>query len=319
MPKNLTVAIKDLLFPTDFSDPAGHAGRYAAALARAAGARVTILHTLLPPYPSKAVPPGEWLEVARRLARQEEDRVQDAFRALTEGDDFREIPVRTLVRTGLVEHEILEAIRREPVDLVVMGTHGRGLVGRAVLGGVTAKVVRLSPRPVLAVRWPGARIRTPWGKLLVEPTPRAGGPGFARVLVPLDGSALAEGILAEVLALAAPFRAGLTLVRVVERAAYPMLDVSAVQVREAEEAARYLDGVKATVQAAGLGAQTEVLFGDPATAILNHAATIEADVIAMSTHGRSGLDRWLLGSVAEKVLAGSVVPVLLYRAWTEAP
>ena len=62
-----------------------------------------------------------------------------------------------------------------------------------------------------------------------------------------------------------------------------------------------------------------MLFGDPATAVLNQAAKAGADVIAMATHGRSGLDRWLLGSVAEKVLAGSEAPVLLYRAWAEAP
>ncbi len=313
------MAIKHLLFPTDFSDPAQHAGRYAAALARATGARVTVLHTLVAPYPPAAVTPAEWLEVAQRLTQQEEQRVRDALQALTEGEDFRGIPVRTLVRTGPVEHEILQAMRHDPVDLVVMGTHGRGLVGRAVLGGVTTKIVRLSPRPVLAVRWPGARIRTPWGKVLVGPAPRAGGPGFARVLVPLDGSPLGEGILAEVLALAGPFSASLTLVQVIERPAYPMIDVSAVQAREAEAAVRYLDGVRAAVQAAGLRVQTEVLFGDPATAILGHAAKVEADVIAMCTHGRSGLDRWLLGSVAEKVLSGSHVPVLLYRAWIEAP
>jgi nucleotide-binding universal stress UspA family protein len=171
---------------------------------------------------------------------------------------------------------------------------------------------------VLAVRWPGARIRTPWGKVLVGPTPRAGGPSFARILVPLDGSPLAEGILAQVLALAGPFHASFILVQVIERPAYPMLDVSGVQTREAEEAIRYLDRIRGTVEAAGFRALTEALFGDPATAILAHAAKVEADVIAMSTHGRSGLNRWLLGSVAEKVLSGSEAPVLLYRAWTEA-
>jgi nucleotide-binding universal stress UspA family protein len=312
------MAIKHILFPSDFSDPAHHAGRYAAALARGLGARVTILHVLLAPYPTGMVTPAEWVEVARRLTQQEEDRAREALQALMGGEDFRGIPVRAVVKTGPVEHEVLQAMRQDPVDAVVMGTHGRGLVGRAVLGGVTTKIVRLSPRPVLAVRWPGARIRTPWGKVLVGPTPRAGGPSFARILVPLDGSPLAEGILAQVLALAGPFHASFILVQVIERPAYPMLDVSGVQTREAEEAIRYLDRIRGTVEAAGFRALTEALFGDPATAILAHAAKVEADVIAMSTHGRSGLNRWLLGSVAEKVLSGSEAPVLLYRAWTEA-
>jgi nucleotide-binding universal stress UspA family protein len=312
------MAIKHLLLPTDFSDPAHHAGSYAAALARGLGARVTIMHVLLAPYPAGVVTPAEWLEVTRRLMQEEEDRAREALQALVGGEDFRGIPVRAVVKTGLVEHEVLQAMRHDPVDLVVMGTHGRGLVGRAVLGGVTTKIVRLSPRPVLAVRWPGTSMHTPWGKVLAAPTPRAGGPSFTRILVPLDGSPLAEGILAEVLALAGPFRASFILVQVIERPVYPLLDVSGVQTREAEEAVRYLDRARATVEAAGFPAQTEVLFGDPATAILTHAAKVEADVIAMCTHGRSGLNRWLLGSVAEKVLSGSEVPVLLYRAWTEA-
>jgi len=313
------MAIQHILFPTDFSDPSAHAGRYAAALARAAGARVTILNVMLPPYPPGDLAPGEALEVTRKLAQEEEARVHRAIAALTEAGDFRGLPVRERVKTGLVEDGVLQALGEDPADLVVMGTHGRGLVGRVVLGGVTSKVVRLSPRPVLAVRWPGARIRTPWGKVLVGVPPRAGGPAFGRILVPLDGSAAAEGILGEVRALAAPFGAAFILVRAVERQTYPMLDVAAVQARGAEDAVRYLDRVKADLEAAGFQTQTEALFGDPATAILDHAAKAEADVIAMSTHGRSGLDRWLLGSVAEKVLSGSEVPVLLYRAWTEAP
>ncbi|HYB73519.1 MAG TPA: universal stress protein [Candidatus Sulfotelmatobacter sp.] len=311
------MSTKHLLFPTDFSDPAHHAGRYAAALARALGARVTILHVLLAPYPTGVVTPGEWLEVTRRLMQEEEGRAREALRGLMEGHDFRGISVRAVVKTGPVEHEVLQALRQDPVDVVVMGTHGRGLVGRAVLGGVTTKIVRLSPRPVLAVRWPGTQLHTPWGKVLVAPAPRAGGPSFARILVPLDGSPLAEGILTEVMALASPFHPSFLLVQVIERPAYPMLDVSGVQTREAEEAIGYLDRVRAVVEAAGFPARTEVLFGHPAAAILAHAAKAEADVIAMCTHGRSGLDRWLLGSVAEKVLSGSEIPVLLYRAWAE--
>jgi nucleotide-binding universal stress UspA family protein len=312
------MAVQHILFPTDFSDPAQHAGGYAAALARATGARVTILHVMATPVPPSGLEPNRWLDLAREMAERELARVDEQQRALTEGEGFRGLSAGARVVTGLVEHEILEAIRREPVDLVVMGTHGRGPVGRAVLGGVTSKVVRLSPRPVLAVRWPGTRIRTPWGKVLVGAGLPAGGPRLARILVPLDGSPLAEGILGEVRALAGPLRATLLLVRAIERPAYPMLDVATVQAREAEDAAAYLDRVKAGLEADGFRAQAEVLTGDPARAILEQAAKVEAHVIAMTTHGRSGLDRWLLGSVAEKVLSGSEVPVLVYRAWAEA-
>jgi nucleotide-binding universal stress UspA family protein len=312
------MAIQHILFPTDFSDPARYAGRYAAALARGTGARVTLLHAMMIPYPPGQVPPAEWLDLARRLAEEERARVDREFEAVLEAADFRDLAVRKRVVTGAVELEVLQALRDDPADLVVLGTHGRGMVGRAVLGGITTKVVRLSPRPVLAVRWPGARVRTPWGRVLVGPSPRGDGPRFARILTPLDGSAAAEGILAEVVALAKPFNAALTLLRVIERPAYPMLDVTEVQARAYEAAFRYLADVRAKLEGGGIPVATEVLIGDPAHAILEHAAKVEVDVIAMSTHGRSGLDRWLLGSVAEKVLSGSDVPVLVYRAWTPA-
>jgi nucleotide-binding universal stress UspA family protein len=311
--------IRHILFPTDFSDSAQHAGRYAASLARAAGARVTIFHVLVPPQPPAEVRPSDWLDRARDLWQEEERTARGQLQAIMESPDFRGIEARPRLTTGAVEHDLLRAIVSDGPDVVVMGTHGRGLMGRAVLGGVAHKIVRLSPRPVVAVRWSGARVRTPWGKVLVGPPPREGGATFARIVVPLDGSALAEGILGEARAVGAPFGARYALVRAVERPVYPMLDVTGPQLREVDGAVRYLDTVKAGLEAEGLQAETEVLFGSPAAAILEYTEKIEADLIAMATHGRSGLSRWLLGSVAEKVLAGSGVPVLLGRAWTEAP
>jgi nucleotide-binding universal stress UspA family protein len=300
------MAVKHILYPTDFSEPAQHAGAYAAALARDTGACVSILHVLAAPFPEETVIPGERPDAARPLTVQEEERVRALLELQAGGGDFRGLPVRTLLRTGPIEHEILQAVRQDSPDVVVMGTHGRGAVGRAVLGGVTAKVVRLSPRPVLAVRWPRARLRTP----------------FARLLVPLDGSALAEGILSEARDLAVSLQAELVLARVIEPGnysrAYSMADIGALEVRKAEAVAGYLKEVAARLEADGCRARTDVVFGDPAVAILEHAAKVEADIIAMSTHGRSGLDRWLLGSVAEKVLTGSETPVLLYRPQIEA-
>jgi len=114
------MAIQHILFPTDFSDPSAHAGRYAAALARAAGARVTILNVMLPPYPPGDLAPGEALEVTRKLAQEEEARVHRAIAALTEAGDFRGLPVRERVKTGLVEDGVLQALGEDPADLVVL-------------------------------------------------------------------------------------------------------------------------------------------------------------------------------------------------------
>lgn len=299
------MAMKHILYPTDFSEPAQHAGACAAALARGTGACLSILHVLAAPVPEEKRIPGERPDAPRPLTVSEEEQVRALLALQAGGRDFHGLPVRTLLRTGPIEHEILQAVRQDSPDVVVMGTHGRGVVGRALLGGVTAKVVRHSPRPVLAVRWPRVHLRTP----------------FARILVPLDGSTLADGILAEARALASSLGAGLVLARVIEPAnysrAYSMTDIGALEAGKAEAVADYLKEVAARLEADGCRVQTDVMFGDPAIAILEHAARVEADIIAMSTHGRSGLDRWLMGSVAEKVLMGSQVPVLLYRAGTE--
>ena len=118
--------------------------------------------------------------------------------------------------------------------------------------------------------------------------------------------------------LAQPFGAALTLLQVIP----PYLSPSArpeekVSARDRAEVEAYLRTTQQTLQEAGMGVEIVVRVGDPAREILDYVEAGEIDLIALATHGRSGLNRWLLGSVAEKVLRGSALPVLLYRAWCQ--
>lgn len=141
---------------------------------------------------------------------------------------------------------------------------------------------------------------------------------YKRFLVPLDGSKTAEAILPFVLEIAGPLDIEVALVRVVVPIPPSVIEgsrevvVEDVEARRAE-AERYLDGLAAELRDRGVRVRTMVRRGDPAVEIAAAAREVEADLVAMTTHGRSGLGRLLFGSVAEAVLRTTELPVLMMR------
>jgi nucleotide-binding universal stress UspA family protein len=305
--------IHEILFPTDFSEAARYAGCYAALLARKLGARLHALHVPFIPFPATPsdlthLAGAEPYEAGRRKA---EAQLEELLRA----EDWRTLRVRRTVTLGLVEDEILKAA--EGTTLIVMGTHGRTGIARAMLGSVTEKVVRMAPCPVLTVKHPEIRVELPWGVTLAGRRRLADMPRLQSILVPLDRSTLAERILAEVRELARPLEAMITLLRVIPPYLTPSMESQEKEsARDWAEVEAYLQEKRQALQAAGVSVNSMVRTGDPAHQILEYAEANEIDVIAIATHGRSGLSRWLLGSVADKVLRGSDIPILLFRAWS---
>jgi nucleotide-binding universal stress UspA family protein len=183
-------------------------------------------------------------------------------------------------------------------------------VRRWLLGSVASKVVQTAANPLLMIR-------------PTEDTNESQEPKLDRILVPLDGSGLAEKILPHVRALAETNNVEIHLLRVytLPPDAYVVADGVIAQgpapYREElkKEAQTYLDGVMAGLRADGLQRViATALEGDPAGEIIDLARKTPNDLIAISTHGRSGIGRWVLGSVAEKVVQHSRGPVLLVRA-----
>ena len=142
---------------------------------------------------------------------------------------------------------------------------------------------------------------------------------YTKLLIPLDGSKTAEQVLPFARILAATLKLPVELLDVI--------DISVMSVHMASDKARYLDTMIAEGERvsreyldeiaaglAGVKVSCRVTRGKPADAIIEHAAAEKGTLIAMATHGRSGLDRWMLGSVAEKVLRGSHNPLFLVRA-----
>jgi nucleotide-binding universal stress UspA family protein len=134
-----------------------------------------------------------------------------------------------------------------------------------------------------------------------------------KILVPLDGSQVAEAALPRAVEVAQENpRATIVLLRAAEAFSVPGTDVAEKQVVAVKEAEDYLDGVAARLRRQGLqNVETAVWYGAAAPAIVEAAHVSKVDLIVMSTHGRSGLGRLFLGSVAESVLRGTETPILL--------
>jgi len=137
---------------------------------------------------------------------------------------------------------------------------------------------------------------------------------YKSILVPLDHSELAEKILPEVEELALLLKAKLHLICVSKAVVMPGVDRTDAQVKVVNTAKEYLARIKEQLSTKDLEIEMHSPYGNPAENILSVCKQQQIDLVAMSTHGRSGISRWLLGSVAEKVVRHSEIPVLLYRS-----
>ncbi|MFN8526212.1 MAG: universal stress protein [Chloroflexota bacterium] len=208
------------------------------------------------------------------------------------------------VREGEPSEGVLSLVDELGVSAIVMATHGRGGMPRLVLGSVAERILSQATVPVLLIR-PEAGV-----------TP----PSLGRVLVPLDGSPLAECALDLALDVSDP-NAALTLVQVLDEPGLldPALprgegDVETPLARHEREAKRYLAEFVERVRQTGRSAQVLVATGDAGREIDRIAATQDIDAIVMSTHGRTGPSRWVTGSVADQVLRRADCPILLVSA-----
>ncbi len=215
--------------------------------------------------------------------------------------------VTSVVSYGPAAEQIVDMAEFLGVDLIVMSTHGRSGLGRWVYGSVADKVLRASNVPVLLVR---ARDYQPQAEEVMP----------SRLLVPLDGSKLAEAILPYVAELASKLEASVVLFQALPPVEEALMEegrvvayVDELMAQRATAAKKYLEEVGARLTVDGVSSEVRVAFGSAPEEIIQNAHQLGVDMIAMSTHGRSGVSRWVYGSVADRVLRGSGLPVLLFR------
>jgi nucleotide-binding universal stress UspA family protein len=143
--------------------------------------------------------------------------------------------------------------------------------------------------------------------------------GYKKILVPLDGSATSEAILPEIEKLASAFGASISLLHVVPILIFsgsmePVVQYETVTEALIKEGEAYLRTIEKRLKDKGLTVERHLQQGNEAQLILEHSDQKDIDLIAMSTHGRSGVSHWLLGSVTEKIVRHATKPVLLVRS-----
>jgi nucleotide-binding universal stress UspA family protein len=201
--------------------------------------------------------------------------------------------VETFTRLGAAANGILDIAAEEKATVILMSTHGRSGLARWALGSVAEKVLRASRVPVLAVRsFAGAG----------SDAPRSGAEelSFKKILVPIDSSDLSLDVVPATLELAKLFGSHVVLLNVCDglECTIPVPEMTAAYEQ---------------FRVGGISVEPLMKQGNPAAEILDTCSGQKADLIAMTTHGRAGISRWMLGSVTEKVLRASPVPMLVVR------
>ncbi|WP_459192163.1 universal stress protein [Halosimplex sp. J119] len=282
---------EEILFPTDGSDAADAALEVAVAVADAHDATLHVLYVADTNQPSLARIEGQVRDVLEGEGR---DIVERA------GARARNAGVETVeeVIQGGPSRTICEYVDDRGIDLVVMGTRGGRDIERIVLGSVTERVVRNSAAPVLVV--------PPQSDSEYPPE---------RVLVGTDGSDGSEAAIDEGIDVCAATEAALHVVSVLESS--PLgFDVRSEQLTQERERRdeQVLAGARERAADVGVTVETGIEEGDVVDALNEYVADHGIDLVAVGTHGRTGIDRRILGSVTENLMRSASVPVLSVRA-----
>jgi nucleotide-binding universal stress UspA family protein len=299
---------RSILVPLDGSPFAEHALPRALMIAQHSGATVHLVHVHVPSTQAYVldIPPAD--DTLDRPSREYE---REYLARLVQRITAKwQVPVTQALLDGSPVVTLHDHALKIAADLVVMTTHGHSPLTRLWLGSVADALVRQVSAPVLLVR--------PYEEAsdflqLDREQP------FKRVLIPLDGSRLAEAALDHAVALAGGRDVEYTLIQAIEPILITYLPLaSGNDVDEQSfalwraEAREYLERMAQRLPTTR-PVRTQVIVAPPAGAILSYACQHGIDLIAMATHGRSGISRVLLGSVADKVVRGTHIPVLLHR------
>jgi len=236
-------------------------------------------------------------EEFKRTEQEVRGRLEGALQGLTEEG----LSVESVVGFGPPAEEIVRIAEAHGCDYIAMSTSGRDVMGRGILGSVSDKVVHSSQLPVLTITPEKAEQYGSEGKTI------------SRIIAPSDGSPLAESALPYVEHLARELSLEVVLTRAVDlsRSDAYLSDFWNLGSEVEADAAEYLKRAANRARQKDLDVQWRLLRGKPAREIVNLARDIPQCMIALSTHGRSGLTRWVLGSVAEAVVRVSGHPVLI--------
>ena len=283
--------IKNVLVPVDFSPPSRLAVDHAVSLAREFQGRLTLLHVV------ESVPAfadSFRIETAG-IQKEQEEQALRMLSALLGAEDQDDLDLRVVIKSGDIKGEICEAIREAKADIVVMGTHGRGLFGRLFIGSITEGILRKVSIPVLTICH------------VVQPRE------FKRILFATDLSGGSEQAFDFALEFARTVHSDLVILHAIHNmgSAYEGVETLAdVNEYSVDEAKARLATFRAGADRSKIKAETIVVEDVPADAILKAADEQVPDLILIAVQKKGLVERALLGTTAERVVREAKVPVL---------
>ncbi len=284
-----------ILVPLDGSKLAEQAFPYVVELARAFGSKVVLVGVC----ESEETEDGQ---ACRLYIKNEAKQLRKSMKSSTAS-------VRTVVLMGKPAQKILDYAEQNNISLIIISTHGRSGIAPWSLGSTLQKVLHRVDIPLIIVR-----AKEP-------PEGPARGGLFSRVLMPLDGSERGEAALPYVVELTRQLESEVILLQVIEpgRHVHTMRGLEHIPFKDRDmdsmktTAQNYLDGVKARLVGTKATIRSEVRIGDSFHEIMKLTSETDCRLIAMASHGHSGIEAWVHGSVTYKVLQASNIPLLVVR------
>lgn len=312
--------MKTILVPLDGSALSEQALPYATALAKALQAQIDLVRivpdierenllvdSLSTMYVGEVA--GTYTEQNQRVLDMLRDQADGYLSARAEPLRLSGFDVTQTVRVGPPAEVLVELANHVPEPLIVMATHGYSGLQRWALGSVADKIVHATQAPIVLVR---------------KALPEGVEPNFSEIVVPLDGSPIGNQVLSVATELAGKVGAELVLLHAIDplAEAYPSVRTFGAAMTRPDQmlnevvkdADAYLQKTAEDLAGGKVRIATMTLIGYPAEVIVDESERRQAGLIMMATHGYSGLRRWALGSVADKVLHNTTTPLLLVRA-----
>ncbi|MDP9204335.1 MAG: universal stress protein [Gemmatimonadota bacterium] len=298
---------RTIMVPTDGSGFDREAIRVALRIAERTDAKVRLVRVLATGSFFGVAAASEGIAVAAEVVRSERDRALSELYALAaECRANFKADITVDLHAGPVGDVLEGYARRNDIDLIVISTHGRSGISRLSLGSVTDSLIRHTTIPVLVVKPPTSYLN-----------PQVSGE-FKRIVVPLDGSTLAEQILPRVVELAKLEEAEITLLNILVPQSYSQREIVDPSLpwwdKDISQAQAYLFRIAGKLRRNGVTVTTDIVIGDNvASAIGDFASREKADMIAIATHGRGGLARMLRGSVADAIMHSGRMSMLVFK------
>jgi nucleotide-binding universal stress UspA family protein len=298
---------KTILAPTEASEFDNPAIAVAAKFAERFDATLHLVQVLAPPIVAESLPAFPATEITiQALAEEKLSRVRKLEQFGEEVGANGRVRVVTDLKEGNVTQTLADYVRELRPDVIVMSSHSRGGLKRLNLGSVTDFLIRNSHTPVLVVR-PDATFASEASAITER-----------RIVVPLDGSPLAEHILPEVVKLASAINAAVTVVHVLTPQTYSQKRIMQPGLpwwdTDIENAEAYLSWPVDYLTKHGVSATKQVILNnDVGAAILDYATRNKADVLGIGTNGIGGLHRFMFGTVADELTRRSPMSVLLFH------